>query len=59
MWDKYLSGITDDMIDGIYKSSQEAHVDEDTPYMQFSNGVTVVFNHKLNKLQRNSEKKVQ
>lgn len=57
MWNQYLSEITDDMIDGIYNSPQEAHVTKSTPYMEFSNGVTVVFNNKLKELQGASEKK--
>lgn len=57
MWEQYLSKITDDMIDGIYSSPEEAQVNRYTPYMEFNNGVTVVFNNKIRELQNDSEQK--
>lgn len=56
MW-SHVSEITDDMIDGIYDSPQEAHVTNKTPYMSFKNGTTVVFNDKIKKLEQNAGNK--
>lgn len=57
MWNQYLSEITDDMIEGVYNSPQEAHVSKSTPYMEFSNGTTIVFNDKLKQLEKPSEER--
>lgn len=57
MWSNWLSDITDDMTEGVYRSPEEAGVKRSTPYMRFANGMTV-FNNKIHELDAGNEKKM-
>ena len=53
-----LYNITDDMIEGVYNSKEEANLTPRTPYITFpTTGVTVVFNDKIKELDAPNEKK--